>query len=127
LLLDEVDDVAFQANVIERVDLLNSCRAGHVDFGEITANHIQADEVQPVGPEQRRQRHANFPIAFGYLRLHALAADMNIAAGFRFERNPQHRPQRRISGRYRCPITIRRPVSVAASKMELVLRSCSFK
>src|SRR6266511_5111399 len=63
LLLDEVDDVALQANVIKRVDLLNSCRAGHVDFGEKTANHIQADEVEPVGPEQRRQRRADFPIA----------------------------------------------------------------
>jgi hypothetical protein len=54
LSLDEVYYIAFQANVIKPVDLLNPRRAGNVDFGEKTANDIQADKIESVGTEQRR-------------------------------------------------------------------------
>ena len=43
--LDEIDHFAFELHVIERVDLLNAGRAGHVHLGEKAADHIQTDEV----------------------------------------------------------------------------------
>ena len=50
-LFDEIDHLAFQAHAVERVDLLNARRAGHVDFGEKVADHIQADEIQSIGSQ----------------------------------------------------------------------------
>ena len=44
-LFDEVDHLAFQAHAVERIDFLNAGGAGHVDFGQKTSNHIQADEI----------------------------------------------------------------------------------
>src|SRR5262245_37422815 len=45
LFLDEIDHVAHEPHVIERVDPLNSRRAGDVDFGKKAADDIQADKI----------------------------------------------------------------------------------
>jgi hypothetical protein len=63
LLFDEVDHVAFQSNAVKRVDLLNAGGAGHVNFGQKIANHIQADEIQTVGNQQASKSVTDFPIS----------------------------------------------------------------
>ena len=65
LLLDKVDHVAFQPNAVKRVYLLNAGGAGHVNFGQETANHVQADEIQTVGNQQASKSLADFPISRG--------------------------------------------------------------
>ena len=45
LFFDEVDHMAFKTHAVERVDLLNSRGAGHVDLGEKAADHVQSGEV----------------------------------------------------------------------------------
>ena len=52
--LDEVHQLTFQANAVQRINLLDTCGAGNIDFGKITADDIQADKVEAILSKQRR-------------------------------------------------------------------------
>ena len=51
--LDEVYYLTFQANAVQRINLLDTCGAGNIDFGKITADHIQAGKVKAILLKQR--------------------------------------------------------------------------
>ena len=46
--LDGVPDAGLEADAVEAVDLLNAGRRGDVDLGEVVADHVDADENQPL-------------------------------------------------------------------------------
>src|SRR6185369_11259558 len=93
LLLDEINDLTFKLDAVQLVDLLNSRGAGDVDFGQKTADHIEADEIETIGAQQRRERGADFLVARRYCGFYHLSAYVNIATRFRFERHSQHGAQ----------------------------------
>ena len=61
-LLDEVDDLLFELDFVEGVDLLHAGGAGDVHFSEIVADHIEADEIEAELFQRRRHHPADLAI-----------------------------------------------------------------
>src|SRR6185369_460698 len=61
--------------------------ARHVDFGQLVAYDIQADDEQPVRPQPGSKRHRDFPVARRKRASLAAAAGGEIAARFARLRN----------------------------------------
>src|SRR5439155_24911336 len=71
--LDRVPDRLFQLLAVEPVDLLDARWRGHVDLGEEFADHIDADEDQPLVLEHGTERPADLARAPRQLGFHCLA------------------------------------------------------
>src|SRR5579864_7339533 len=93
-LFDRVPNPLFERRTVQAVDFLDSGRRGDVDFGEIVADHIDANENQAFRPEGGPDRGANIALATANLGLNRLAADMEIGARLPLRRHAQHRADR---------------------------------
>src|SRR3954451_2042806 len=77
---DEVDNLGFQTNVVERIDFLHAGRAGDVHLGEIVTDNIQTDKIEPILTQARCELTTDFAVARRDLSLYTSAANVNVAA-----------------------------------------------
>src|SRR5215203_4715068 len=61
-------------------DFLKAGGARDVDFGQVVADHVQADEQQAAGGELRTERLRDFEVACRQRPRHASAAGRQVAA-----------------------------------------------
>src|SRR5579872_5031730 len=78
--LDEIDHLRLEVHAIEAIDLLHSRRTRHVHLGEVIADDVEADEVEPVVLQPRPQHAADLSIARCDRRLDGIAADVDVPA-----------------------------------------------
>ena len=71
------------------VDFLETGRTGHIDLGDIVADHIDPDQQQATRRQHRTERLADLAITFGQWLGHPLAPHRQIAAYFAALRNPR--------------------------------------
>src|SRR4028118_1786472 len=71
-----------QTNAIKQVNFSDPCRAGDINFREITANDINANKVESVPLQHRFSLSANLQLALGHFCFCDSAADCHIAAKF---------------------------------------------
>src|SRR5437763_16277423 len=89
--LDRVPDVARQVDAVETGDLLDAGRRGHVDLGQVIADHVDADEDEALVAQRGADRGADVALARRQLGLLGAAADMEVGARLAFGPYPQHR------------------------------------
>ena len=89
LLLGKVNDLGFEADVVEPVDLLHAGRAGHIDLGQVLANDVEADKIQPFAAQARPDEGADLAVTWSDRSLDAGAADMDVTPVFVGARHPQ--------------------------------------
>ena len=82
LLLGKVNDLGFEADVVEPVDLLHAGRAGHIDLGQILANDVEADKIQPFATQARPDEGTDIAVTRSDSSLDTGAADMDVAPVF---------------------------------------------
>src|SRR5579875_2567228 len=92
--LDEIDHARLKIYVVQPIDLLHAGRTGDVHLRQVIADHIEADEVEPVALEPRLQNPTDFAIARGELRLYAEPAHVDVAAILARQRHAQRRSDR---------------------------------
>ena len=79
---DEVDDLSFELDAVEGVDLLHAGGTRDVDFGEETADHVQADEIKSQLFKRRRERAADLAVSWRDLRSGGRTSDVKVGAVF---------------------------------------------
>src|SRR5262249_19141159 len=78
-----------QVYAVEPVNLLDARGRGHVDLGQVSADYVEPDEIQPISLKPRPHHVADGAVARGDLGLHAIAADVDVAAVFVVARHAQ--------------------------------------
>src|SRR6266851_4015367 len=92
--LDEIDHLGLEVGLIQPIDLLDSRGRGHVDLGQVVADDVEPDEIEPVALQARPHHRADLAVARGYLSFDAIAADVDIAAVLVVARDSQRASQR---------------------------------
>lgn len=70
------------------IQLTDTGRAGDVDFGQIVADDIEADEHQPLFPDHRGHPGTDLPVTLGQLPPLATTAGGQIAPVLALGRDP---------------------------------------
>src|SRR5258708_38432054 len=89
--LDRVPDLRRQIRAVEPSDLLDAGWRGHVDFGDVIADYVDADKQEALLAQCRADRGTDVALARGQLGFERAAADMQIGARLALGRPPQHR------------------------------------
>ena len=85
----KINNLSLQAGLVEPINFLHPGWAGDIDLGQVVANDVEADEIQPVPLEKRSNGSTDLLIAVGYIRLDAGSTHMDIAPIFIGPRHPQ--------------------------------------
>src|SRR5262245_18793939 len=94
LLLDPLDHPLLVARAVERVHLLAPGRAGHVHLGQAAADHVDADEEEPIAREPRPEALDDAPIVGIERGLLGAPAHVEVRARLPLRRNAQHGAER---------------------------------
>jgi len=75
---DGVPDIDFDLGARQAVDFLDAGGRGDVDFGQVVADHVDADEDQPALGKRRADGGADFLLAGGQGGHRRLSAGMKV-------------------------------------------------